>query len=442
MKKTIVYGFDLVPEVILRLSKENIIDVKFWITGRKHKITQVNAKTIEMHDLKFPWIKNTYIKEYDKFFDKNFLNFVEYYSRKRLLEFDLFEYQNIFNKYFYYLYDLLKDIDMILFSTIPHFGFDFLMYKMAKEIFNIKTVMFYPTLFPNKMWYLEDIKDYGEFNKLKYLNNKNQVDIKINKTFKKELFYMKNINKKSFKKSCFYKHLIKDFFNSLNVFDPYTNKNKLVPFNKYVKCKEYIKLSKNFANDIDLKQKFVYFPLHMQPELTSNVLAGKYSDQLLAIEKISKMIPDDWKIYVKENPKQTFYQRDKYFFERLKNIDKVVLVGKDVDTYELLEGCQFPATLTGTVGWEAISGGKAVLIFGQAWYKNLPGVIQYNDDLSIDDILNINIDHELLQKEVNKLISFCFDGIVDENYIKIYKDYDQSKNEDNIYKAIKKVLDE
>ena len=440
MKKAIIYGFDLTPQVINRLIDKNIINKKIWIGGRKNKFADI--KIVDIDNVKIDTQMHTYIEEYDKFFNEVFLEFIEYYSRKRLLEFNLFEYKNTYNKYFYYFYDLLEDIDVVLFSTIPHFGFDFLMYKMAKNIFNIKTIMFYPTLFPNKMWYLENIEDYGEFIKLKSLNNQKKVSIQIDKTFKKELFYMKNINKRSFKDSCLYKHLIKDFFNSLNIFDPHTNKDKLLPFNKYVKCKEYIKLSDNFINDIDLNKKFVYFPLHLQPELTSSVLAGKYSDQLLAIEEISKMIPDNWKIYVKENPKQTFYQRDKYFFERLKNIDKVVLVSKKIDTYKLLKKCQFPATLTGTVGWESISGGKPVLIFGQAWYKNLPGVIQYNDNLKMDDILNVKIDHEVLQKEINKLISFCFDGIVDENYIKIYKDYNQEKNEENIYKAILKVLND
>jgi len=247
--------------------------------------------------MKFKASPHTYIKEYDKFFDKNFIHFTEYFSRKNPVNFTHFEFINAFNTYFYYFYELLKNVKLIIFSTIPHYGFDFLMYKMAKEIFNIKTIIFYQSLFPNRMWYLEEIEDYGKFEKMKKLNNYNPLNIEIKKEFKKDLFYMKNATKKEFKKTCFYKHLLREFGDSLNIFDKTENHNLLIPIIKYLKCAEYNKNIKVFSKkEINFSDNYVYFPLHMQPELTSSILAGKYSDQLLAIEKLSKLIPDDWKI--------------------------------------------------------------------------------------------------------------------------------------------------
>ena len=435
---TIIYGFDLTTNAINSLINEKIIKKQLWIGGRNN--LYANIKIVDLDNMKFKSKSHSFLTEYDNFFDKYFESFVKYFSRKNPVNFTYFEFKNAFNLYFYYFYDLLKKTDLIIFSTIPHYGFDFLMYKMAKEIFNIRTIIFYQSLFPNRMWYLEEIEDYGCFEKMKNYKNNNVSNITIKKEFKKDLFYMKNSLKKDIKKSCFYK-LFKEFGDAINIFDNTKKHNLLNPIIKYTKCKEYKKNFKKFASiDIDFNKKYIYFPLHMQPELTSSVLAGKYSDQLLVLEKISKLIPKEWNIYVKENPKQTFYQRDSLFFKRLKTIKKVVLIDKTINTYDLIKNSQFVATLTGTVGWEAISGGKPALIFGYTWYESLPGIIKYNENLKIDDILNISINHSELEAKLNNLLSYSFKGIVDKNYIQIYPKYNQKENEKLVYNSLTKVI--
>ena len=77
------------------------------------------------------------------------------------------------------------------------------------------------------------------------------------------------------------------------------------------------------------------------------------------------MLPDDWFIYVKENPKQKEYMRERYFFERLSLIPNTVFVDRSVDTYKLMESAQFVSTITETAAWEAITGGKNALLFGK-----------------------------------------------------------------------------
>ena len=436
---TLIYGFDLAPNVINKLIDKKIIKKKLWIGGRKNRFCDI--KVIELDNMSFKDSPHHFNEKYDQFFDKNFIYFMEYFTRKNPLNFTYFEFKNAFNLYFYYFYNVLKDVDLILFSTIPHYGFDFLMYKMAKEIFNIKTIMFYPSLFPNRFWYLEEIEDYGNFEKMKSLNNNNPLNIKLNKDFKKDLFYMKNALKTDFSKTCFYRYLFRELGDSINIFDKTKKHNICNPIIKYFKCKKYQKnILKYSKKNIDFNQNYVYFPLHMQPELTSSVLAEKYSDQLLAIEKLSKLLPSAWYIYIKENPKQTFYQRDELFFRRVKNIKNVIFIDKTVNTYDLIKHSQFVATLTGTVGWEAISGGKPTMIFGNTWYSSLPGVIQYYDDLTLENILNTPIIHKKLENKVNELIRYSFKGIIDKNYIQIYPQYNQEKNEKYIYEAILKVL--
>ena len=137
--------------------------------------------------------------------------------------------------------------------------------------------------------------------------------------------------------------------------------------------------------------------------MTTDVLGGKYVDQLLAIEKLRNMLPDDWYIYVKENPKQKLYMRGRYFFERLSLIANVVFVDRTIDTYKLMESAQFVSTITGTAAWEAITGGKNALIFGRVWFDHFPGIFRFEEIESIQEILQYRISHDDIQKETNKL---------------------------------------
>ena len=53
-----------------------------------------------------------------------------------------------------------------------------------------------------------------------------------------------------------------------------------------------------------LVQPFVYVPLHLQPERSTNPLGGVFDEQYLMVGMISSELPSGWRIYVKEHPSQ------------------------------------------------------------------------------------------------------------------------------------------
>ena len=140
------------------------------------------------------------------------------------------------------------------------------------------------------------------------------------------------------------------------------------------------------------------------------------------------MIPDDWRIYAKENPKQTARQRGEAFFRRLSMIPKLRYVAKTVNTYALLEGCRFASTVTGTVGWEAITGGKPALVFGQPWFARLPGVVGFRPGLTVDEVLGVTIDHAALERALGALLRKTARGVIDPNYRPIVPNFDAASN--------------
>lgn len=141
---------------------------------------------------------------------------------------------------------------------------------------------------------------------------------------------------------------------------------------------EYSKLTKA----PDYSRKYVYFPLHFQPERTTSPQGGVYVDQILAIETIAAALPEGWELYIKEHPSQwrlrgkLRYSSARYrgYYGRIAGIKGVRLVPIETDSFSLTEKAQAVAVITGTVGWEALLSGKRPLVFGRPWFRDCPGV--------------------------------------------------------------------
>ncbi|MCH8904446.1 MAG: hypothetical protein IIA45_11085 [Bacteroidetes bacterium] len=122
------------------------------------------------------------------------------------------------------------------------------------------------------------------------------------------------------------------------------------------------------------EERFIYAPLHMQPEITTAPLAGRFVDQLLVIQLLAEALPPKVLIYVKENPFQTLTTRSAAYYQDLLDIPSVRLISRKANTYELLDKCIATATITGTAGWEGLFKQKPFIMFGSYVYQFAPGV--------------------------------------------------------------------
>ncbi len=354
-----------------------------------------------------------------------------------------------------------NNINTIFFGNIPHLGYDTLVYEIAK-FFNIRTVLFSQSIFPNLYYSMEDIENYGDINQ--ELGKHHPSPFHIEKNSFPELFYMKNVKqevekagKLNFKDFAYiFAYLIKREPSSLlsvKRLSDILQQAKQVkakfpkwrdPFNGFfhVNYLEYFNTIAEFEKvEYDLHKKFVYFPLHLQPEMTTSALGGRYVDQALALESLSLLLPDDWLIYVKENPKQGAFMRDPLFFHRLRRIKNLVFLPSYANSQELTQACQFVATITGTVGWEALRNGKNVLVFGKAWYRKFTGVTEYSPTLSLEDILQ-PFKHEELENMVGYLMDNMAEGIIDGAYKSNYSDFDKNVNKKAVVDYLYAILTE
>lgn len=143
-------------------------------------------------------------------------------------------------------------------------------------------------------------------------------------------------------------------------------------------------LYESHAREPEQAGNYVYFPLQLQPERTSNPMGGIFSDQLFALDILVHAVPKGWEIYVKEHPRQIGgtdvikfrLGRSKLFYEKLTSYDrkKVRLISPTEPSDKLVEGSRCVATITGTSGWEAVQKRIPAIVFGFPWYLHCPGV--------------------------------------------------------------------
>lgn len=136
--------------------------------------------------------------------------------------------------------------------------------------------------------------------------------------------------------------------------------------------------SKRCAADIDFNVPYIYVPLHFQPERTTLPEGRYYYDQFLMVSLISKCIPANWYLYVKEHKSQFCHfegsnVRMPSTYDDIQSCTNVVFLSTDTPTFDLIDNCQAVATVTGTAGWEGICRGKPALVFGTAWYSGCKG---------------------------------------------------------------------
>lgn len=322
---------------------------------------------------------------------------------------------NAFVLSFYACYNIIKkyDVNLVLCSNIPHEGFDFILYQIARFL-GLKTVMAYESLFPSRFWLTTKLEDFGLPALNPALFEKEVSNYKLPETW----FYMAKTRRDA---SYSWTMLLQEVARR-----PWRLPPALV---RFFYAQQYRKDVEKATQSLPQGETYIYFPLHLQPELSTSALGGDYSDQLHAVEALSAWVPEGVKIYVKENPKQTEKQRDTFFFKRLSALKNVRMLSNSENTINLIKGSVAVATITGTAGWEALFHGKPVISFGLAWYRWAPGVIEFKPDLAYETAVKAPLlSPAELSVALDEVMTTAGRGIVDLHYQAMIENFDLKEN--------------
>ena len=353
-----------------------------------------------------------------------------------------------------------RKIDLVISPSIPHRVFDYALY-VASKIKNIKIIMFQLTPFGSNSILINDINEMPELLKADLLN-KSLSEMMQKKISKISGYYKDAIpsymiqhdinDKKLVSIRKFISIFFRKFHKSYKLFttnpDTYWVKKKFSPeetkfswFDFYLmnyRRRLKVKSIKKKYNSIvinDLPKNFILVALHYQPEETSCPTGGVYADQILMIQLLDQYIPKDIQIIVKEHKSQFYTHqesasgRDELFYKRILQIsNRISFISESYDPFELIDQAKAVITISGTIGWESAIRGTPVLVFGRAWYENMPRVfkVKTKEDLimvwnKISDQKNKNLKNDIIN----------FHIILENNFVKA-KHYKSYLNNDDV----------
>ncbi|SDF93266.1 Capsule polysaccharide biosynthesis protein [Onishia taeanensis] len=157
---------------------------------------------------------------------------------------------------------------------------------------------------------------------------------------------------------------------------------RIINASRYASC-----LSKNEA-DLealsDMGLKYFIYPLHFHPEASTLIKGRWINNQLQIIEFISKSLPSDCVLLVKEH-KVSIGRRQRSFYNEVVKHHNVMLVSHKLNPHDLIKRSCGVVTISSSMGLEAIFHDKAVICFGDVFYNRISGVVNARNIAKMND---------------------------------------------------------
>ena len=278
----------------------------------------------------------------------------------------------------------------------------------------IKVLMLGFTRFGNRA-YISHEYDYLEMSNKHYEKEEKSFDqlrehveyiTSLQSSFRKEF---RNSRKKWIKGALKYLSLVSS--NNYRKYYANTEKNifKVIYVEGMIPLKSRYRkkfIDSNLSKQLEHNQKFIYFPLQLEPERSTLIPATFYTNQLNVITNIAKSLPIDFQLFVKEHPMQKVKGwRTISFYKSILELANVKLIHPSISNDEMLKKCAMAITIAGTTGLEAALYKKPAIIFTDAIYASLPSVHRLTSLEELPNAIRESLEKEVKLSDVNEFIN-------------------------------------
>lgn len=253
--------------------------------------------------------------------------------------------------------------------------------------------------------------------------------------------YLKYFN---FKKDNHYKINFLKIYLYDRVLRVFNSKFQLLYLNKY-----FTKIT-----HIDKSYNYIFYPLHAEPEISVSIFSPFYENQIEVIRNVCKNLPANFKLIVKEHPRNIGRRKSGYY-KKICQIPNVVLVNPFESSRKVILLSKLSIVLSGFIAFETIMLNKPVLSLGNAMYNMLPKSM-INNTNNIKDIFkeikfcltNFKYDEKIIYKYLKSILINSDELDLYTVLLKkkgrsggeIYSEELYNQNINKIYKMISKLL--
>lgn len=270
---------------------------------------------------------------------------------------------------------------VVVFATTPHTCYDYPLLVLAKRM-DIETILFTKVPYTEFSFVRNSIfEDYCSLQKVSNRSQKSGDNFVWSEWLERCRGDYSSTRPSKWDKS---KNYSKPDFRSLRLWStalyqrPFAVARllleKLASSSKWDNLEEtYVNLSK----PPDYSKRYVYLPLHFQPERTTSPEGGVYHDQTKFATHISESLPNNTKLYIREHPSQFknyrgWMGRSSGYYDDLLDINSVELISLDANPFKLIDNATAVASVAGTAVIESIIRGTPATIGGYPWF--CPGI--------------------------------------------------------------------
>lgn len=115
---------------------------------------------------------------------------------------------------------------------------------------------------------------------------------------------------------------------------------------------------------------YVYFPLHVPHDVQLTVRSKLFFFQEALLEYISRILPPDYMLLVKEHPAAIGGHPLRLWRQLLRERPNVKLIHPRYSSYELIANAEVVITVNSKVGFETIMQGRRAVVLGSAFYRD------------------------------------------------------------------------
>ncbi len=152
---------------------------------------------------------------------------------------------------------------------------------------------------------------------------------------------------------------------------------------------KWSRLLHNEYDHIDEKEKcsYLFYPLHLEPEATIEYMGFFFNSQKMILERIAHSLKLGQKLIVKEHPQQEGMLMTKEYRDLKKRYPNLIYLPGHVSAYDIYPHIKCLVTLNGTAGFESWICKRPVIVLGDVFYRDFPGVTACDDFKQLYDII-------------------------------------------------------